>query len=229
MKEFYNQINKRTLWLSPNRAVTKILLTIALVSILFLVWVVVIHGSNSFDQKTFNLLAPHITEGRTRFMLFITFLGNPVFLVPANLLLLLYFLIKKNKWAAISIMLLSLGGLGIKLLLKQIFHRLRPDNSLIEGGVNGFSFPSGHALLSVAFYGFLIWFTAHSISSKWLQRGVIIFLVLLIVAISFSRIYLRVHYATDVIAGLCIGFVWLSFCFWFIDKKHSAYSATPRP
>lgn len=229
MKEFYNQNNKRTLWLSPNRAVTKILLTIALVSILFLVWVVVVHGSNSFDQKTFNLLAPHITEGRTRFMLFITFLGNPVFLVPANLLLLLFFLIKKNKWAAISITLLSLGGLGIKLFLKQVFHRLRPDNSLIEGGVNGFSFPSGHALLSVAFYGFLIWLTAHSISSKWLQRGVIAFLVLLILAISFSRIYLRVHYATDVIAGLCIGFVWLSFCFWFIDKKHSAGSAIKRP
>lgn len=229
MKESWNQNNKRTLWLSPNRAVTKILLTIAVLSILFLVWVVVVHGSNSFDQKIFNLLAPHLTEGRTRLMLFITFLGNPVFLVPANLLLLLFFLIKKNKWAAISITLLSLGGLGIKLLLKQLFHRLRPDNSLIEGGVNGFSFPSGHALLSVAFYGFLIWLTAHSISNKWLQRGVIILLVLIILAISFSRIYLRVHYATDVIAGLCIGFVWLSFCFWFIDKKHSAGSAIKRP
>ena len=225
MKESYNQNKKRRLWLAHDRAITKVLLSIALLSTLFLVWVVVVYGSNSFDQKVFNLTAPHITEWRTRFMLFITFLGNHAFLIPANLLLLFFFVIKKNKLLAIRLFLISLGGLGIKLLLKNIFHRLRPDDSLIQGGVAGFSFPSGHALMSVGFYGFLIWLTAHSITNKWLHHGIIAFLALLILIISFSRIYLRVHYATDVVAGLCTGFLWLSFCLWVIDKKEAAGSA----
>ena len=229
MKDLYTHYNKRKLWLSPERTVTKLLFAVAILLIFFLVWIVFVYGKPSFDEKTFSLVRPHATEERTRFMLFITFLGNPAFLVPANLLVIFYFLIRKYNWLALRIGLISLGGLLIKLGLKQVFHRLRPDNSLIEGGVNGFSFPSGHAMLSVAFYGFLIWLTAHSIHKKIVQWGVIIFLALLILVISFSRIYLRVHFATDVLAGLCTGFVWLSFCLWLIDKKQFPASPLPQP
>ncbi|MEO7923375.1 MAG: phosphatase PAP2 family protein [Chitinophagaceae bacterium] len=218
MKESPAQ-KRRRLWLSPDRTITKILLVASLLLLLFLVWVVFFYGKNTFDQEVFDWIAPYTTAGRTRFMLFITFLGNPAFLIPANLVLLIYFIIRKNKWPALSLLLISLGGLAIKLLLKQVFHRLRPDNSLIEGGVGGFSFPSGHALLGLAFYGFLVWLTAHHIRKGWLQYGIILLLILLILAISFSRVYLRVHYATDITAGLCIGFIWLSFSFWFINKK----------
>lgn len=226
-KDFYNQTKNTKLWLASERTVTKILLIIALLLIFFLIWVVFIYGKPSFDETVFHFVTPYVTTERTRFMLFITFLANPKFLVPANLLLLLFFLIKRYNWLALRIGIIALGGLLIKLGLKQLFHRIRPDNSLIEGGVNGFSFPSGHAMLSVAFYGFLIWLTAHSIHKKIVQWGVIIFLALLILVISFSRIYLRVHYATDVLAGLCTGFVWLSFCLWLIDKKQ--FPASPLP
>jgi undecaprenyl-diphosphatase len=54
---------------------------------------------------------------------------------------------------------------------------------------------------------------------------VIFILLLIIAAIGFSRIYLRVHYATDVIAGICIGFVWLDLSLWFIDKRQSYRTA----
>ncbi len=213
---------RRKLWLSHERAVTKLLLIVAALLFSFLVWVVFFYGRNSFDQTVFDRIALHITPVRTKFMLAITFLGNPAFLIPINVLLLIYFLIKKNKWAAIRLTMISLGGLLIKLLLKQLFHRPRPDHPLIDGGVAGFSFPSGHALLSVAFYGFLVWIAAHHIKNKGLQFFTISFLIFLIMAISFSRVYLRVHYATDISAGVCIGFIWLSFSLWFISKKETA-------
>ncbi len=228
-KDFYNQTKNTKLWLASERTVTKILLIIALLLIFFLIWVVFIYGKPSFDETVFHFVTPYVTTERTRFMLFITFLANPKFLVPANLLLLLFFLIKRYNWLALRIGIIALGGLLIKLGLKQLFHRIRPDNSLIEGGVNGFSFPSGHAMMSVAFYGFLIWLCAHSIANKRIQFCIIIFLALLILLIGFSRIYLRVHYATDIVAGFCTGFVWLSFCLWLIDKKQYATPAMPPP
>ena len=110
--------------------------------------------------------------------------------------------------------------------LKTIFQRQRPLDPLLHA-VPGFSFPSGHAFMAVAFYGLLIWLSAHNVINKWLQRAVNSSLVLLILGIGFSRIYLRVHYATDVIAGLAIGFVWLSFCLWVIDKKEPASAMKP--
>jgi membrane-associated phospholipid phosphatase len=210
---------QRNLWLSPEGLVTKVLFAIALLLVLLLIWVVFFFGHNSFDDAGFSFTAQFVTAARTKFMLFITFLGNHVFLIPANLLFLAYFLVRKDKWAAIGILMCSLGGLGIKLLLKQLFHRFRPIDPLIEGGVPGYSFPSGHALMSVVFYGFLIWLCAHKIRNGWLQFILISLLAILILLISLSRVYLRVHYPTDITAGLCIGFMWLSFCLWFINKK----------
>jgi membrane-associated phospholipid phosphatase len=216
--------NKKTLWLPPGERASKILLAASFLLILPVVWLIFIKRNVAFDQTVFDFTAPHITPERTRFMLFITFFGNHLFLIPANLLLLSFFIIKKHNRLAFGIVLVSLGGLSIKLTLKQLFHRLRPGNPLIEGGVPGFSFPSGHALMSVAFYGFLIWLTAHHIHNKWWQRVIIAFLLFFIVTISFSRIYLRLHYTSDVIAGLCTGFIWLSLCLWYTERKKPASS-----
>ena len=117
-----------------------------------------------------------------------------------------------------------LSSLLVMSLLKSLIQRQRPPNPLVEG-ITNYSFPSGHAFMSVAFYGLLIWYTNIYIRNKWLQRMVIFFLLLVIAAIGFSRIYLRMHYATDVIAGICLGFVWLDFCLWFIDNKQTSRSA----
>ncbi len=114
-----------------------------------------------------------------------------------------------------------LSSLLLMSVLKRLIHRQRPPDPLVEG-ITNFSFPSGHTFMGVAFYGLLIWYASVYISNNWFRRTVIFFLLIVIAAIGFSRIYLRVHYATDVIAGICIGFVWLDFCLWFIDKKEAA-------
>ncbi len=212
----------------PGATAKKILLTVTLLLIFFLVWVVFVYGRNSFDQKTFDLIAPHITNGRTRIMLLISFLANHNFLIPLILSLIAFFMVKKNKWMAIRTGTVLLSSLLVMSLLKRLIQRQRPPDPLVEG-ITNYSFPSGHAFMSVAFYGLLIWFASAYISTKWLQRIVIAFLLLVIVLIGLSRIYLRVHYATDVIAGICIGFVWLDFCLWFIDKRQPRNQAIQKP
>ena len=208
-------------WFDHGRTAKKILLAVALLLIGMLAWVVFVYGRNSFDQKIFSLITPHITENRTRIMRFISFLAKHTFLIPLIFLMVTFFLIKKNKWMAIRTTTVLLSSLLLMSILKRLIQRQRPPDPLVEG-ITNYSFPSGHAFMSVAFYGLLIWFASVYISNKWMRRLVIAFLLLVIAAIGFSRIYLRVHYATDVIAGICIGFVWLDFCLWFIDKKEAA-------
>ena len=215
---------KPSLWPAHGGTAKKILLAVSLLLIFFLVWVVFIYGSNSFDQKTFDLINPHITESRTRVMRIISFLGKHTFLIPVIFLLIAWSLIKKNKWMAIRSAAVLLSSLLVMSILKSLIHRQRPPDPLING-ITNYSFPSGHAFMGVAFYGLLIWYVTIYIRTKWLRRIVIFFLLLLMAAIGFSRIYLRVHYATDVIAGICLGFVWLDFCLWFIDKKQLSRSA----
>jgi len=71
------------------------------------------------------------------------------------------------------------------------------------------SFPSGHAIMVVTFYGLLIYILQHSISIDWLKLMLTFLVVVLILLIGFSRVYLRVHYASDVAAGFVIGLLWL--------------------
>jgi undecaprenyl-diphosphatase len=102
-------------------------------------------------------------------------------------------------------------------LLKNFFNRPRPDMPLLYEA-KGLSFPSGHALMSVTFYGLLIYIVYHSKEKKPIKWILISLLVLLIIIIGFTRIYLRVHYTTDVLAGFAIGFLWLVFSLWLLRK-----------
>ena len=151
-------------------------------------------------------------------MQFFTFLGTHLFLIPANLMLIAYFLfIKKHKWYSIKIPAIALSSLGLMFLLKHIFYRQRPDVPLLFEA-KGLSFPSGHALMSITFYGLIIYMIFKNIKSPSLKWTLISLLILLIIIIGFSRIYLRVHYASDVIAGYCVGFLWLVFAVWLLNK-----------
>jgi undecaprenyl-diphosphatase len=102
-------------------------------------------------------------------------------------------------------------------LLKAIFNRPRPLLPLLEP-VKGLSFPSGHAMMSVSFYGLLIvlaWETIVNRTARWL---VTVLLLLLILLIGFSRIYLRLHYFSDVIAGYAAGVIWLTLSIWAVRR-----------
>jgi len=200
-----------------NRKMMIWLLITSLFLLAFVIILVFVTGNTSPDEEAFTVIAPYISEDRTVFMQNISFLSNHRFLIPANLFFIAYLLSRKDKWGAFTAALVALSSLGLMSLLKNLIGRHRPANSLVQG-ITNFGFPSGHALMGVAFYGLLIWWIMDNIKDKWQKRIMISFLLFLLFLIGFSRVYLRVHYPTDVIAGYCIGTAWLISCLWLMDK-----------
>ncbi|RPF53359.1 phosphatase PAP2 family protein [Aquisalibacillus elongatus] len=143
----------------------------------------------------------------------VTELGSVTFITIGSFMLAisLYFLYERWKWRVLYFAIAMIGISILTTLLKEVFERRRP-NILEEHDGTGFSFPSGHSTGPMVFYGFMIYLIIRSRarhSIKWLFG---ILLSLLILAIGISRIYLGVHYATDVMAGHLLGFAWLVSC-----------------
>lgn len=184
------------------------LLLFALIVFIYAARMVFIVQNSDFDERVFNEIKPFINPGTTRFMEIVTFLGKHNLLIPLNFVLIVLFLYRKERWFAARIAALSLSSLLLMFILKFYFQRDRPLLPVI-GEAKGFSFPSGHALISVVFYGLFIHMVWHEVKIKWLRVLLISILSILILLIAFSRIYLRVHYASDVIAGIAVGFIWL--------------------
>jgi len=200
------------------------LLLLALIIFIYAVRMVFIIEGSEFDENVFKAVASYTTPGRTSFMNFITFLGKHTLLIPLNFLLIGFFIYKKHKWFAIRIAALALSSVVLSFSLKEFFRRDRPDLQLI-GDVRGYSFPSGHALIGIVFYGLFIYIIWHEVKQKWLRTFLIVLLIILILLISFSRIYLRVHYPSDVIAGLAVGFIWLVLSLQIIHRIEKKYIA----
>lgn len=185
------------------------LLAGAILLFVYMVRRVFVLRNNGFDEKIFQALDPYVNETNNKIMLAVTFLGKHEFLIPANLVLIFWFLVvRKHKWYSIRVPAVALSSLGLMFLLKNAFNRKRPVLPLLEEA-RGLSFPSGHALMSVTFYGLLIYAVYHFWKNPRAKWSMISFLVFLILLIGFSRIYLRVHYTSDVLAGLAVGFLWL--------------------
>ena len=161
------------------------------------------------DMLVFDKIKPGVNTTNNKIMLLITFLGKHQFLIPANLILIFYFLIvTKQTWFSIRVITIAISSLVLMLLLKQLFQRKRPLSPLLKAA-KGLSFPSGHAIMAVTFYGLLIYILQHAIEIEWLKWIFTVLLLFLIILIGFSRIYLRVHYASDVLGGFIIGMLWL--------------------
>jgi undecaprenyl-diphosphatase len=195
--------------LSVELIVVTVSFFLALVGFAYLARMVFWKKRETLDQKVFGLLENQVNDTNTSIMNFFTMFGTHTFLVPANLLLIAYFLwIKKHKWYSIKIPVISISSLLLMFLLKQLFHRERPLVPLLEPA-RGMSFPSGHALNSMVFYGLLIYIIHKTVESNAARKLLIFSLLLFIFFIGASRVYLRVHYASDVLAGFAMGLIWL--------------------
>jgi len=204
--------------LSIEMTVVVVLFIVALSAFIYITRRVFVLNKTELDNNVFDYLKAHVSERNNDVMQFFTFLGTHQFLIPANLSLIAYFLfIKKHKWYSIKIPAIALSSLGLMFLLKGLFDRDRPLIPLLFEA-RGLSFPSGHALMSVTFYGLLIYMIFKGVKNPTLKWILIGLLIILIMIVGMSRVYLRVHYATDVIAGYCIGFLWLVFAVWLLNK-----------
>ena len=160
-----------------------------------------------FDQTAFDFLQPYVSDTHTSLIQFFTVFGSQNFLVPAYLLLFIYFyFIRKNKWYFIKFASIAISNLVLMFGLKYLFNRPRPLIPLLKE-VPGLSFPSGHAFMSFTFFGLLVYEVYRDVKNKWIKWSLIISLLLMIFFVGLSRVYLRVHYASDVLAGFCFGFL----------------------
>ncbi|NOT52950.1 MAG: phosphatase PAP2 family protein [Chitinophagaceae bacterium] len=203
---------------SVRQRINRLIVVLAILAVfllLIVITVVFIVKDKSFDAALFSFASDHTSPAITRIMRMISFLGKHSFLIPANILLILLFSIIKEKWWAIRVTVVSITSLGVMSLLKNLFRRIRPDDPLVDG-ITNYGFPSGHSTMAIAFYGLLAGWVAVMVENKLYRRSIIAFLILLVLMIGYSRIYLRVHYATDVLAGFCVGTIWLTFCLWLV-------------
>lgn len=162
----------------------------------------------AFDQAAFGFAKDISNPALSHFIKFITFFASRQFLTPAALLLVAYFLfIRKHRWYSLKVPVVALGSITLNIVLKFFFDRPRPITPLVEA--SGLSFPSGHSMVAASFYGLLIYLVWHNVRNKAVRNVVIVLLAIFVFLIGFSRIYLRVHYATDVVAGFAAGFLWV--------------------
>lgn len=150
------------------------------------------------------------SEFMTSFMHTMSFFASSYFL-PFAAVISFYFLASKlkNLWAGFILLINIVGANFVKIFIKNIFKRIRPEYAIIIE--KEYSFPSGHSFIGFTFYTMLAYMIYKNYSGPW-KRSIIIFLVVFPIIIAISRLYLGVHYASDVFAGILMGTSWLIFC-----------------
>ena len=168
------------------------------------------------DSIVYNYISNNIiNKNRTEIVKVITNITSPIMVIITALILVLAI---KDKKIKISLVINLLGITIINNLIKIIIARPRPEiNKLVTE--TGYSFPSGHSITSMVFYGYLVYLIYKYINNKKIKIPLIIFLILLIPTIGLSRIYLGVHYTSDVLCGFLLGIIYL-ILFISISKKY---------
>jgi undecaprenyl-diphosphatase len=158
----------------------------------------------------------------TDVFLFISDIGSLKYMLPICFVLGLFLLFKRKVVAAIFVFVMLFSVRQVNYLLKELFSRERPDFNAVYEAAH-YSFPSGHTMNSTAMYLFLFYLLMlHLIKKDNQKNKLFISTLTLIVLIGISRIYLGVHFLTDVIAGFSAGFAWFIVIFFLylrINKR----------
>jgi undecaprenyl-diphosphatase len=171
-----------------------------------------------FDRKIISFVQGFESPRLTTVMKFFTTIGSTNSVVVLSLLV-VFFLYKvvKHKLELILFIAVIGGTPVLNHLLKQFFQRARPDlHRLIE--IGGFSFPSGHAMNALTVYGMISFLLWRHIPTQWGRSLLIVFSTMMIMMIGTSRIYLGVHYPSDIIAGYFAGGCWIAISIDFFQR-----------
>jgi undecaprenyl-diphosphatase len=164
--------------------------------------------TQTFDLAIRARVHEFASTGMTRSMIAISYLGGDGLIIAVFVSLALFLSLKWRR-AALWLVITMLGALVLDLSLKYAFHRVRPT-PFFGPLPHTYSFPSGHALFSFCFYGVLAGLLADRLRNLRLRILVWTIAALLVAAIGLSRIYLGVHYPSDVIAGYLTASLWVS-------------------
>ena len=143
-----------------------------------------------------------VSMSMTVIMKMITTLGSSIVIVAG--LISVAVLIRDKKYFKIFVFA-NLLAIILNNIIKLIVHRPRPSNTMTLAVETSYSFPSGHSMMSMVFYGLVIYYVRKFVKKKWISNLLTVVLSLVILAVGITRIYLGVHYATDVLAA----YVWV--------------------
>ena len=153
----------------------------------------------------------------TQFMKSITFIGNLIGYILIVPILTIFFILRKSWRVSLEITVVLLLSSGLNIVLKNIIGRERPPEIGRLVVAEFYSFPSGHAMSAITFYGFIVYLSIILIKKAWLKYGVILLCIFMTALIGLSRIYLGVHYPSDILAGYMAGMGWLMFCIMILN------------
>lgn len=195
-----------------------VLAGICFIIFLGIMYSVLKYDSLSIDTSVYNFISNNImTNGLHPYVKVITELGGVGFTVVLTLLIIIFS--KKYRW-------FIAGNVVATTLVNQIVKHLvrRPRPSVLRlVNESGYSFPSGHSMVSVALYGIIVYTIYMNVKNKYVKWISIVLLSLLVLLIGFSRIYVGVHYFTDVVGGFTLGLVVLIMYIDIYDKVKEKY------
>lgn len=163
----------------------------------------------AFDQAVRNAVHLVAGAGMTRLMRALSFFGGPIALAPIGALIALWFFHRGWQRAAVLLVVTLIGAGLLDTVLKSGFRRARPDPFFGYQLPQSYSFPSGHAMFGFCFFIVLAALLSPRLTDPSRRTAIWIFAVVVSFLIGLSRIYLGVHYPSDVVAGWGAGFVWV--------------------
>ena len=182
-----------------------IIVFICLIIFFFILKNVLNKEIQKFDDTIYNVISKIISNPLTIFFKIITTLGSGYAVIPICIISIICFWKKKEaRYIAVNLITIFFSNQ----LLKRIVERPRPEGFRIVEEL-GYSFPSGHSMVSMAFYGFFVYLIYKKVKNKNIKWISISLIMLLILLIGISRIYLGVHYASDVLAGFVLSIAYL--------------------
>jgi len=183
--------------------------------------------SFTFDKEILLTLRELHTPVLDKVMLGFTFLGEPVILLIVCLILSIWLLTRGQRAQATVLIIAAAGAIALNNLLKLLFGRARPILWERIVDVGQYSFPSGHAMISMVIFG-MIGYLLSSKFSQW-RIGIISLTILLVTGIGLSRLYLGVHWPTDIVAGYAAGLVWLITCIFSLQVLQERHAVAQEP
>ncbi|MEO7041373.1 MAG: phosphatase PAP2 family protein [Gemmatimonadaceae bacterium] len=164
------------------------------------------------DNSVLQWMAAHQSHPATAVALEITALGTGTVVIMLTAVTAMFLGLTGQRRLAVLLLVATIGGLALNLILKLQYHRQRPHIFAWDTNAVGSSFPSGHAMNAVIVYGTIAYLAAH-LTRRRSGRAITQVLALFVfAAICTSRLYLGVHYPTDVLGGAVIGTAWAIFC-----------------
>lgn len=173
-------------------------------------------GVTPLDNAVMGLAVSVRTQGLTKFLEQVTTLAVPVAMFAVSVPAAAFAPVRRG-W--LCMMVNIAGSAAFNFLLKLLVMRPRPDEALRLVVESSYSFPSGHTMAVASFYGLLVWMIWHFGHNRRARNVWTACLALVMAGVGMSRVYLGVHYPTDVLAGYCEALVWLGAYTWLVAPR----------